>query len=235
MDYDKLMKEFAVYIHPEGYPAIFVAAFVTCFLSLFSGTLAFLSFVVTCFCIGFFRNPARVTPVHDGFVISPADGCITTINENVALPKELELKEEGEKFTRISIFLSLLDVHVNRLPINGSMEKGVYVPGSFMNASLDKSSEYNERHISLLRDVQGKYFAVTQIAGLVPRRIVCNLKVGDECIVGERFGIIKFGSRVDIYLPSEYSLRVTVGQRMVGGETVLAELGDVGDIAFKKV
>ena len=183
--------------------------------------LAYLALGLTVYICYFFRDPRRVTPLREGLVVSPADGRISSI-ETVRPPAELGLGETPRQ--RISIFLSVLDVHINRSPVAGRVARSVYVPGAFLNAALDKASEENERRSLVVITPQGAEIAVVQIAGLIARRIVTFKGEGASLGIGERFGLIRFGSRVDVYLPPSKTGLVAVGQRAVGGETVLADL-----------
>lgn len=170
----------------------------------------------------FFRDPERVPPEDPALVLSPADGFVCLLQE-APLPKELEAG--GEPVWRVSVFMSVLNVHVNRMPVAGRIAKAAYVPGAFLNASLDKASEKNERSLYLMETPDGKRFGVVQIAGLVARRIVRFVKEGDSLSRGERFGLIRFGSRLDVYLPPGVKPSVRLGQQMVAGETPIARLG----------
>jgi len=169
----------------------------------------------------FFRDPARVVPQEDGLLIAPADGLVQSIAEEVP-PAELGLGDQA--LTRVSIFLSVFDVHVNRVPCAGTVEVVAYRPGKFLNAASDKASEENERMAIAMRRADGQLIGFVQIAGWVARRIVCNVRPGQALAAGERFGHIRFGSRTDIFLPPGARLLVAAGQRMIGGETVMAEL-----------
>ena len=208
-------------IHRAGWPFIGVAFAVTVALTLVLPGLAWLAALATVFCVYFFRDPPRVTPQRQGLVISPADGLVTAI-EAVPPPAELQLGEHP--LTRISIFLSVFDVHVNRVPADGKVTASVYRPGRFFNAALDKASSDNERQSIALETSDGRALAFVQIAGLIARRIICNLADGQRVRAGDRFGLIRFGSRVDVYLPEGTAPLVAVGQRMIGGETVIADL-----------
>jgi phosphatidylserine decarboxylase len=177
--------------------------------------------LVTAWIAYFFRDPARVTPLREGLVVAPADGRISAI-ERVRPPTELGLGEAQR--LRVSIFLSVFDVHINRSPVAGRIARSIYVPGSFLNAALDKASEENERRGLVIATAGDSEIAVVQIAGLIARRIVTFVSEGDSVGVGERFGLIRFGSRVDLYLPPGRGALVAVGQRAIGGETVLADL-----------
>ncbi len=213
-------KDFIPSIHKEGYLIIAIFAFITMMLFSFSDTLGWIGTIGLIWCVFFFRDPVRVTPQVDGFVISPADGIVQMITK--AYPPE-ELEMPLEEMTRISIFLSVFDVHVNRIPVNGKITKLHYRPGKFFNAALDKASVDNERQSVRIQRPSGEEIAVVQIAGLIARRIICDLKDNQEVAAGERFGIIRFGSRTDVYLPTYVIPKVIVGQRAVGGETILAD------------
>jgi phosphatidylserine decarboxylase len=213
-------------ITPEGYP--FIGAFALASLVLFWiwTPLGWIGTLLTVWCVLFFRDPPRVTPVREGLVVAPADGRISQIT-TVPLPHELGLG--ATPMLRISIFMSVFDCHINRSPVAGRVEKILYQPGKFFNADLDKASTDNERN-SLVIAVAGTRVAVVQIAGLVARRIVCFVREGQPVGAGEHFGMIRFGSRLDVYLPNGTPPLVAVGQSAVGGETVLADLrgGDPG-------
>jgi phosphatidylserine decarboxylase len=208
--------------HREGWRFVVIAAVVTLILYwLDLDILALLALVVTLWCAYFFRDPERVTPLKAGLVISPADGRISAI-ETVVPPPELDLPREP--VTRISVFMNVFDVHINRSPIDARIAHIAYVPGKFLSADLDKASLDNERQALTLELDDGTKLGVVQIAGLVARRIVKFVNDGDMLKAGERFGLIRFGSRVDIYLPQGISALVIVGQRSVAGETVFADL-----------
>lgn len=219
-------------IHPEARKFAAIAA-VACAGSAFFAweTLAWpFGALVLCIC-AFFRDPRRVTPQDDRFIVAPADGLITLIQQ-VDPPRELVLDDGSGAaglpqgpVTRISIFMSVFDVHINRAPVGGTVRRVVYIPGKFMNADLDKASEENERQHILIERGDGIRIGFTQIAGLVARRIVPFVKPGNMLAAGQRVGLIRFGSRVDVYLPAGTEPRVLLGQRTVAGETVLAELG----------
>lgn len=209
-------------VHREGYP--FVLAFAAVSLVLFLvglDPLAWIVVILTLWCAYFFRDPERVTPTRKGLVISPADGRISSIVE-VVPPPELDLP--SEKHVRISVFMNVFDVHVNRAPMEGRITRLAYVPGAFLNAELDKASEDNERQALTLDVGTGQPIGVVQIAGLVARRIVKFVDEGERLGVGQRFGLIRFGSRVDVYLPVSVKPLACVGQRAVAGETVLADM-----------
>lgn len=210
-------------VHRDGWKFVAIAgaaALLLWFLLPFS-ILAYLALGITVYVAYFFRDPERVTPLRDGLVIAPADGKISAI-DTVRPPAELGLGDERRQ--RISIFLNVLDVHINRSPVAGRITRSVYVPGAFLNAALDKASEENERRSLVITQQSGTEIAVVQIAGLIARRIVTFRGEGASVGVGERFGLIRFGSRVDVYLPPGRTSLVAVGQRTVGGETVLADL-----------
>ncbi len=213
-------------IHAEGWPFIGIAAGVT-FVLFFAGpALFFIGLVLTAFCLFFFRNPDRVTPVRAGLIVSPADGKVVAIQDVV--PDE-EFGLGNSPRTRISIFLNVFNVHVNRIPADGIIVARRYRPGKFVNASFDKASVDNER-MALTLKLEGSHphagetMSVVQIAGLIARRIVCDAKENQSVKAGERFGLIRFGSRTDVYLPLGAHPLVSVGQLMLGGETVLADL-----------
>ena len=182
--------------------------------------LGWLALVVAAWITYFFRDPWRVTPSRAGLVVSAADGVVVAA-DRVPPPKELEMGEAP--MTRIGVFLNVFDVHVNRVPLGGRVKKLAYSKGRFINASLDKASEQNERMAIRITSTEGPDVAVVQIAGLIARRIVCTLGEGQEVATGERLGLIRFGSRTDVYLPAEWAPLVVKGQRVVGGETVIAD------------
>ena len=216
-----VIRNFIPPIHKEGFIFIIIFLIITIILSYFSNFLGIIGLVASIWCFFFFRDPARIAPIGDNLIISPADGIVQKI-EDVSPPTNLGMK--GDKITRISVFLDVFNVHVNRVPASGTIKKSYYHPGKFFNASLDKASEFNERQEVLMTMSNGKEVAFSQIAGLIARRIVCDLKEGQEVKAGERFGIIRFGSRMDIYLPKGVNPLVSVGQTMIGGETIIADL-----------
>jgi phosphatidylserine decarboxylase len=209
-------------IHREGYRfvAIFFAVAVLFFITGFEA-LGWAALVLTLWCAYFFRDPERATPVRDGLVISPADGRISAIAE-VTPPPELDLGDRPRQ--RISVFMNVFDVHVNRSPVDGRIVRIAYVPGKFVNADLDKASEDNERQAFTIETNAGRRIGIVQIAGLLARRIVRFVEQGSEVEAGQRIGLIRFGSRVDIYLPEGHMPFVAIGQRAIAGETVLADL-----------
>jgi len=216
-----MLKIVLVPIHRAGWPFIAIFAAATAGMWMYTPPLSFLGVVLTTWCIYFFRNPDRMTPVRDGLIISPADGVVQMITE-AAPPEELGMGPETR--TRVAVFMNVFNVHVNRAPVPGTISAVKYHPGKFFNASLDKASEFNERMSLKISTDNGTEIAFVQIAGLVARRILCFVKEGDTVGVGERFGLIRFGSRVDIYLPKGVSPLVSVGQTTVGGETVIADM-----------
>jgi phosphatidylserine decarboxylase len=216
------IKSTFVPVHREGYRFIAIFGGITLILFwLGATTLGWLGVVATAWCAYFFRDPERVTPIRDGLVISPADGRISHIVQ-VIPPPELDLPREPT--TRISVFMNVFDVHVNRSPVAGRIAHLAYVPGAFLNAELDKASEDNERQALTLDLSDGRRLGVVQIAGLVARRIVKFVNDGDTLAAGQRFGLIRFGSRVDVFLPKGVAPLVCIGQRAVAGETVFADL-----------
>jgi phosphatidylserine decarboxylase len=207
-------------ISPEGYPFIGVFALASLILFFIWAPLGWIGTLLTIWCTLFFRDPPRVTPVRDGIVVAPADGRISMVT-SAPPPHELGL---GDKLLpRVSIFMSVFDCHINRSPMAGSIERVVYQPGKFISADLDKASADNERN-SLIIATGSARIAVVQIAGLVARRIVGFAREGQELAAGERFGMIRFGSRLDVYLPQGAVILVAVGQTALAGETVLADL-----------
>lgn len=208
-------------IHPEGY--VFIAAFAVASLILgwLWSPLGWIGFLLTLWCAYFFRDPVRVTPVDESLVISPADGVVCSVGVYPP-PPELGLGEGA--MTRVSIFMSVFDCHVNRTPVDGRVTRVAYKPGLFVNADLDKASEDNERNGFVIESPRG-VFGVVQIAGLIARRIVAFSKEGDTVATGERIGLIRFGSRVDVYMPPGCQPLVAVGSKAVAGETVIAAFG----------
>jgi phosphatidylserine decarboxylase len=212
-------------MHPEGRKFVGAALLVVLVTGLWLGwtVIAMLALGITAWIAAFFRDPVRVTPLGEGLIVSPADGLISLIT-SVDVPRQLlgEGGLEPARMTRISVFMNVFDVHVNRAPIAGRLTRIVYVPGKFLNADLDKASDDNERQYFVIEDGGGTRVAFTQIAGLVARRIMKWVDVGQNMKVGERLGLIRFGSRVDVFLPAGFVPAVAVGQRAVAGETILA-------------
>ena len=217
----KPYSDLAKIIHREGYIFIVIFAVITFILGSFSTTFGWIGTISTIWCAYFFRNPERVTPINDNFIISPADGIVQTIKE-VTPPSELGLGDD--EMIRISIFLNVFNVHINRVPATGRILLLHYHPGKFFNASLDKASIHNERQSVLMETVNGVKIAFVQIAGLIARRIVCDLEESQTVKAGQRYGLIRFGSRADIYLPLKTAILVSEGQTCIGGETVLADM-----------
>lgn len=206
----------------EGYPFIGIALAVTLFFYIVDiDLLGHICLVITAWVYYFFRDPIRVTPEGDDLIISPADGVVQMITE-VVPPAELEMG--GEPLTRISVFLNIFNVHINRVPAAGTITRVYYHPGKFVNAALEKASEENERQLAKVTCLNGKEVGFLQIAGLVARRIKCTLHEGQGVVAGERYGLIRFGSRCDIFLPKGVVPLVCLGQIAVGGETVLADM-----------
>ena len=216
-----MLSTFVKPMHREGYRFVAIFAAVTAVLFYLAEPLGWIGVCLTVWCYYFFRDPPRVTPLRDGLMISPADGVVSMIGPAVP-PEELELGPAA--MTRISVFMNVFNCHVNRLPISGTITKVAYRPGKFLNASLDKASVDNERNALAIRLPDGRDYAVVQIAGLVARRIVCDVKAGQTLRTGERFGMIRFGSRLDIYLPAGVQPQIALGQSTLAGETVLADL-----------
>ena len=219
-------------VHPEGRVFALIAAGLSATAAFFAlETLAWPLGALVLGILAFFRDPKRVTPQGDNLIVAPADGLITLIKQ-MEPPREL-VQDDGTgapglgagPVTRISIFMSVFDVHINRAPIGGTVRRVVYIPGRFMNADLDKASEENERQHILIERGDGVSIGFTQIAGLIARRIVPFVKPGDMLAAGQRVGLIRFGSRVDVYLPAGTEPKVLIGQKTIAGETVLAELG----------
>lgn len=208
-------------IHNEGWKFVGIFAAITALLAVIWQPLGWIGLVLTVWCFYFFRDPERVTPDKPDIVVSPADGTVQMITK-VKAPEELGLGDA--KFTRVSVFMSVFNVHVNRAPAEGKILKSVYVPGKFLNATLDKASKDNERQILAMKTKNGKTLCFVQIAGLVARRILCEATEGMEYKAGERFGLIRFGSRLDVYLPEGVEPQVCLGQTMVAGETIIADL-----------
>lgn len=207
-------------IHREGHRWVIIFAAVTVVLFLIWNPLGWLGVILTLWCLYFFRDPDRVTPSREGLVISPADGIVNMITE-ASPPEELGLGDMPR--TRVSIFMNVFNCHVNRAPVAGRVKRVAYRPGLFLNADLDKASDANERNSLVIERADGEQVVVVQIAGLVARRIVCDVTEGHDLAAGERFGIIRFGSRLDVYLPQGAVPLVALGQTAIGGETVLAD------------
>ena len=206
-------------IHQEGYKFIVIAIVITVFLYFFSGFLGLICLVLTIWIYYFFRDPERISINDDNYLISPADGLVLDVSETNG-PKELNL--ESKKFKKISIFMNVFDCHVNRSPCSGKISEILYKPGKFLNASLDKASEDNERNYYKITDKNGEDIIVVQIAGLIARRIVCEISENTELHQGDRIGMIRFGSRVDLYFEN-YDPLVKINQKTIAGETLIAK------------
>ncbi|HLH10817.1 MAG TPA: phosphatidylserine decarboxylase [Methylovirgula sp.] len=227
--FDSVRKQI-VPIHPDGYLFVAIFAIVTLVLFFIYAPLGWIALVLTIWCAYFFRDPLRVTPLDHDLVIAPADGLIASTGASVPPP---ELGLGPEPLPRVSIFMSIFDGHVNRAPVAGRISKIVYKPGLFINADLDKASEDNERNGLVIDAAQGRV-GVVQIAGLIARRILCFVAVGQTIGAGDRFGLIRFGSRVDVYLPHGTRLLVEAGARAIAGETVIADFRPGLPRAFKQ-
>jgi len=215
-------------MHREGYRFVATFAAIAAILFLIWEPLGWIGVGLTVWCYYFFRDPKRVVPVDDYLIVSPADGVVSLIEPAVP-PAELNLGDRA--MTRVSVFMNVFNCHVNRMPVSGRITSVAYRPGKFFNASLDKASSDNERNGLAIELPDGRKIAVVQIAGLVARRIVCFVQPGVQLDRGERFGLIRFGSRVDVYLPDGIAPLVALGQSMVAGETVLADLSRDGQPA----
>lgn len=222
---DSIKTSMLVPIHSAGIPFIAIFVILTVIMGWFWSPLYFFGLVLTLWCIYFFRNPVRVTPILSGtnknnLIISPADGRVIEISK---ITPDEEIGLPVGNWTRVCVFMNVFDVHVNRSPMLGKIFYKNYIPGSFFNASLDKASTENERLILGMETENGKKIAFVQIAGLVARRIICDVGIGSLLKAGEVFGLIRFGSRVDIYFPSDVSVMVLKGQKMIAGETIIGD------------
>ncbi|MBB4154022.1 phosphatidylserine decarboxylase [Sphingomonas jinjuensis] len=211
-------------VHPEGYKYVGIAFGITLLATILSHVFFWPFLAVTAWVAIFFRDPVRTTPVGDDVIVAPADGLVTMI-QRVPIPRELAVDLGDAPLVRVSIFMSVFDVHINRTPIAGTIRQVVYISGKFLNADLDKASDENERQHIVVEGRDGRRIGFTQIAGLVARRIVPFVKPGDMVATGQRVGLIRFGSRVDVYLPEDCAPQVTLGQRSVAGETVIGRIG----------
>ena len=216
-----MLSTFVKPMHPEGRKFVAIAAAITVVLFLLWEPLGWVGAGLTVWVYYFFRDPVRVTPTRPGLMVSPADGVVSLLEPSVP-PSELGLGDQP--MTRVSVFMSVFNCHVNRLPAEGTITKVAYHEGKFLNASLDKASVDNERNGIAVELADGRRYGVVQIAGLVARRILCWSKEGQKLQTGERFGLIRFGSRLDIYLPEGVQPQVCIGQTMIAGETVIADL-----------
>ena len=219
--YKAITEEVLVPIHPAGWPFIFIFVLASVLITVFWSPFALPGTLLSLWCVYFFRNPVRTTPVTDNLVIAPADGRVLSTGP-AEVPADLDLPA-GE-WRRIAIFMNVFDVHVNRAPVAGRITATSYHAGQFVNASLDKASEVNERQNIVMEMDGGQKVGIVQIAGLVARRILLESGVGDQLAIGQQFGIIRFGSRVDLWIPASTPVLVMPGQRTVAGETVLADL-----------
>lgn len=208
-------------MHPEGWRFVAIFGAITAVLFFVWDPLGWIGLGLTVWCYYFFRDPIRSVPLDEGLIVSPADGVISLI-ERAVPPEELGMGPEA--LLRVSVFMNVFNCHVNRMPVAGQIAAIAYRPGKFLNASLDKASSDNERNSLAIRMADGRKVAVVQIAGLVARRIVCFTRVGQTLRMGDRFGLIRFGSRLDVYLPEGVEPQVALGQTMVAGETVIADL-----------
>jgi len=211
-------------VHPEGYKYVAIASGITLLATIVSHILFWPLVGVTIWVATFFRDPVRTTPTGDDLIVAPADGLVTMI-QRVAIPRELVDQLGDQPLVRVSIFMSVFDVHINRTPIPGTIREVVYISGKFLNADLDKASDENERQHIVVEGRDGRRIGFTQIAGLVARRIVGFVKPGDMVATGQRIGLIRFGSRVDVFLPDDCAPQVTLGQRSIAGETVIGRVG----------
>ena len=218
-DLQNALKRVVVPVNKEGYFIIGVACVITLLLFMIWDFLGFIGLILTGFIVYFFRDPERVSPDDKNAILSVADGVVDVIQE-IEAPKELGL-DSSKTYNRVSVFLNTFNVHVQRIPMSGKIEKLEYIEGKYLNITNDKYHEDNERQLCLMKTTQGFEIIFVQIAGMVARRIVCNLKEGQEVKAGERYGCIKFGSRVDLYLPKDVEIKVKVGQTMIAGETVI--------------
>lgn len=217
-------------IHNEGWVYFVISCLITIIIIPFYTILGIFLAIISAYIFYFFRDPIRAVPIEE-VVVSPADGLVTYIGSE---KNPLDDDKDQNTYIKVSIFLSVFDVHVNRMPVKGSISSIHYIPGKFLNATLDKSSKENERNIIFAKSNNDNFYIV-QIAGLIARRIVCNLKVNQEVEKGDRIGIIKFGSRVDLYLPESYDILITKGQRVVGGETIISNPNDIKKIKNSKL
>ena len=209
-------------IHKEGYIFIIIFALATAALAMVSENLGLVGIVLTLWCIFFFRDPERFTPMDESAIISPADGVVTRVDYGVEAPEDLGFGKK--KFNKISVFLNVFNVHVNRVPITGTVTKVSYKAGKFLSANADDASDQNERNSVIVKTKKGDEVIFVQVAGLVARRIISDLEEGQEVTVGDRYGLIRFGSRADMYLAEDVEIKVLIGQTMVGGETILAKI-----------
>ncbi len=218
-------------VHPEGRKYVAISAGITLLLTIVSNVLFWPLVGLTIWVAAFFRDPIRTTPQGENLIVAPADGLVTMI-QRVAIPRELAGELGEVPLVRVSIFMSVFDVHINRTPIAGTIRQVVYISGKFLNADLDKASDENERQHFVVEGRDGRKIGFTQIAGLVARRIVGFVKPGDMVAAGQRVGLIRFGSRVDVYLPDDCAPQVALGQRSIAGETVLGRIGGTAAVGI---
>ena len=223
-DFFDALKLVTFSVHKEGYKFIFIFAIVALIATLITGSelIGTVGLILTLWCIFFFRDPERVPPVEENVIISPADGIVTRVEYGSEAPEDLEFG--SRKFNKVSIFLNVFDVHVNRIPASGKVVKIGYKSGKFFSANAEEASLENERNSVVVETPNGSKVIFVQIAGLVARRIVSDLREGQSVVAGQRYGIIRFGSRLDLYLPESFEIKSLVGQRMIGGETVIAKI-----------
>lgn len=216
-----LTPSFTVVTCKEGEKFIFIFAAITILLGLVSSVLFTIGIFATAFCVAFFRDPEKVIPEEKGVIVSAGDGKVTGV-QKIIVPSEIK-SLAGKEMIKISVFLSVFNIHVNRVPTDGEVKEVAYIPGKFVSAALEKSSTENERCTIVMSNSDKELIGCTQIAGLIAKRIVCDAKVGDKFNLGDRYGLIRFGSRMDVLLPLSYETNVKVGQTVIGGETVLAK------------
>lgn len=216
------LKLVAFPIHKEGYKFILIFAFVTIIFALMNNYLGIIGLVLTLWCVFFFRDPERFTPSEKGAIISPADGVVTKIEYGVTAPEDLGYGDK--KWNKMSVFLNVFNVHVNRTPVAGKVVKVSYKAGKFLSANVAEASVENERNSVVVKTAEGDEIIFVQVAGLVARRIVSEIKEGQEVKAGDRYGIIRFGSRADLYFPDNVEIKSLLGQTMIGGETIIAKV-----------
>ncbi len=208
-------------IHKEGYKFILIFALVTIVIALMSSKLGLVGLVLTLWCIFFFRDPERVIPTEENVIVSPADGVVTLLENGVTAPSELNFGDK--KWNKMSVFLNVFNVHVNRVPVAGQITQTHYKPGKFLSANDNNASSENERNSIVIKTANGTEIICVQVAGLVARRILSDAKEGQEVKAGDRYGIIRFGSRTDLYFPENVDIKALIGQTMIGGETIIAK------------
>lgn len=220
-DFIDALKLVSFPIHKEGYKFIGIFAFATILLSFLGSLFTVVGLVLTLWCVFFFRDPERVIPKDKNIIVSPADGVVTAVEKGVLAPKELGFG--NKKFNKLTIFLNVFNVHVNRVPASGKISQVIYKEGKFLSANSKESGEQNERSSAVLEIDNGPEMIFVQVAGLVARRIINDLEDDQKVKIGERYGIIRFGSRADLYFPKEVEIKSLVGQTMIGGETIIAQ------------